>query len=81
MHLFGVVCCQYLAGGTSLAETNVELVVEQGLVVGANINGDGQALQGNQFVISTTTTHSRFFPLFSLLLHSCGKERSFHYIL
>jgi hypothetical protein len=34
-----------LAGGTFLAEANVELVVEQGLVVGANIDRDRQALQ------------------------------------
>jgi len=40
-----------LAGGTFLAEANVELVVQQGLVVGANINCDRQALQHDHFPI------------------------------
>ena len=40
-----------LAGGTFLAEPNVELVVEQGLVVGADINCDRQALQHDHFPI------------------------------
>jgi hypothetical protein len=34
-----------LAGGTPLAEADVEIVVEQGLVVGADVDCDGQALQ------------------------------------
>ena len=57
-----------LAGGTFLAEADVELVVEQGLVVGADIDRDRQALQqSNHFPSSEKRKkeHSKSIPILS----------------
>jgi len=52
-----------LAGGTFLAEADVELVVKQGLVVCADIDRDGQALQQRNHLPSSgkrENEHSKF---------------------
>ena len=57
-----------LTGGTFLAEADVELVVEQGLIVGADINRDRQALQqSNHFPSSKKRKkeHSKSIPILS----------------
>jgi hypothetical protein len=50
----------YLASSTLLLEANVELVIEQGFIVGANVNGDGEALQDNHLSPANNISMLRF---------------------